>query len=119
MVRTKLKIRSTPELSSTDIGDIAPGSCVRVTDSRELEDGTRRVCIAYEGKAPLGWVSCIGKESRHTLIDLSDPEAVTLIRKHQEANGSVDKTPRSVLKQLKYRFFSFQVNHATGFQGFS
>ena len=72
IARSKLKVRAGSALESDAQGEVPAGTKVYVTERWQLADGTRRALISRSGEegttATLGWVSCVAKDGRDTLI---------------------------------------------------
>ena len=72
VLRTTLKLRTRPELTSdlAGTGTVRAGARVRVLASSKLNDGTERRCLALEGHTePLGWVSAYVNGQANLLTD--------------------------------------------------
>ena len=60
------------EMSSAEQGELPPGARLYVVGDRvTLPDGTKRALVTLCGddeQTPAGWVSCVAKDGRETLI---------------------------------------------------
>lgn len=113
VARIALKVRAQSSLKSVEVGELPAGSRVLVTDQRQLEDGTWRMSIAHEGKAPFGWISYYAKDKRETLIaadSLAAAKATEKLHRSLAMKARDNKIPVPAHKRFKFHFFSFQVN---------
>mmetsp|Transcript_35807 Transcript_35807/g.71248 ORF Transcript_35807/g.71248 Transcript_35807/m.71248 type:complete len:99 (-) Transcript_35807:495-791(-) len=91
-----------PVLDNPKLGELKKGDFAFLVERQKVAAATWRALIALEpGGAAMGWVT----QSRDG-VDFLIPKSMS----------SLNPT---LAKQTKFHFFSFQVNAATGFQGFA
>ena len=75
----KLKMREGSELSSAEAGFVQKDTHVCVIETKTLEDGAKRQCLANEGETKaLGWVTALNKDGSPNLsLVAAPPAAVT------------------------------------------
>ena len=87
------------------MGELAKGEAVFVLERKEIGSVLRALISSEPRGTPRGWVTA-GKEG----VDFLMTEAAAYA-------ASLATAPNH--EKMKYHFFSFQVAHTTGYQGFT